>query len=62
MTQVTFTNENKNFVNVKGATTKDEAVNAADSFLEEYGMCVKNSAFFYGNSDKADEIETFNVG
>ena len=60
-TQVQFSDDNRNFVRVTGAKTMDEAVTAADEFLEEYGMAVKNGGQWYGDNTEAEEVVTFNV-
>lgn len=66
--EVNFTNSNCDFVEVYGADTMDQAVTAADKFLEsvridnEKAMCVKNGGRFYGDSTPADEYVRFNVG
>ena len=59
-----FTDDNRNFVKVSGAKTMDEAVTAADAFLDEHGMCVKDGGKFYGDQTEieSDGVVNFNVG
>lgn len=59
---VEFTDDNRNFVKVTGCLTIDEAVTTADAFLEDHGMCVKNSGRIYGDFTDIHEPITFNVG
>jgi hypothetical protein len=59
---VEFTNDNRNLVRVIGAETMDQAVTAADEFLAEFDMCVKNGGSLYGSSAEAEAVELFNVG
>lgn len=75
--EVNFTDDNCNFVEVLGAETIDQAVTAADEFLQSEAakaedqsseqihivpMCVKNGGRFYGDSTPANGRVTFNVG
>lgn len=57
---VRFKDENRTLVIVENAKTMDEAITAADAFLEEFGMCVRD-AHWYGSDQQAEHEEFFPV-